>query len=84
MRRIPDKFGIYDIISMYEDGINGSPEAIIFRTNYDIRSIYRIIYNYRSNLIPVTNYLPGSNQLYKLLEPVPYPHQEYNVGDKDV
>lgn len=64
-------FDILDVLYMYEDGVHGTPEAIIEHTNYDKRMVYRIIYWYRTNLKPISYYHHIPGRLFLLLKELP-------------
>ena len=66
-----DSFDIQNVLYMYEDGVHGSPEAIIDNTNYDKRMIYRIIYWYRALMKPITYYSHFPGRLFLLIKEIP-------------
>lgn len=71
MRRIKPKINdIKLIITLYEDNIHSSPEAIFEYTNYEKVYIYRIIYWYRVNQKPLSAY--SNFELKYLIKPIPY------------
>lgn len=71
-KEILSSFDIENVLYMYEDGIHGSPEAIIDNTNYDKRMVYRIIYWYRALLKPITYFTHFPGRLFLLIREIPH------------
>lgn len=74
--RKPKLADIKHILNLYEDGVHGSPESIIMKTNFKALYVYRIIYWYRVNQIPV-NKIPDFI-LRTYIKPIPHMKGTYN------
>lgn len=76
-KRIKPKLAdIKRIIRLYEDGIHSSAEAIINYTDYERVYVYRIIYHYRCNLKPLSDY--SDFELKYLMKPINHIKGVYN------